>query len=88
MRVGGFPGGSVVRNPPADTGDAGSIRGRGRYPGVREDNPFPYSCLGNPMERAWWATVPEAEESDRTLRLNKNKITTKAMGIFFWMEST
>ena len=37
----GFPGGSVVKNPPAnagDTGDAGSIPGSGRSPGGGNDN--------------------------------------------------
>ena len=29
----GFPGGSVVKNPPANAGDAGSISGLGRSPG-------------------------------------------------------
>ena len=29
----GFPGGSVVKNLPADTGDAGSVPGLGRFPG-------------------------------------------------------
>ena len=29
----GFPGGSVVKNPPANAGDAGLILVRGRYPG-------------------------------------------------------
>ena len=29
----GFPGGSVVKNPPASTEDAGSIPGWGRSPG-------------------------------------------------------
>ena len=28
-----FPGGSVVKNPPADGGDAGSFHGSGRSPG-------------------------------------------------------
>ena len=28
-----FPGGSVVKNPPANSGDAGSIPGSGRSPG-------------------------------------------------------
>ena len=28
----GFPGGSVVKNPPANAGDAGSIPGVGRAP--------------------------------------------------------
>ena len=29
----GFPGGSVVKNLPANAGDAGSIPGSKRYPG-------------------------------------------------------
>ena len=47
----GFPGGSVVKNMPVKAGDAGSIPGSGRYPGEGNDNPFQYSCLGNPMDR-------------------------------------
>ena len=38
----------VVKNLPAnagDTGDAGSIPGSGRFPGVGNDNPLQYSCL-------------------------------------------
>ena len=54
----GFPGGSVVKNPPANAGDAGFIRGSGRSPGVGNGNPLQYSCLEHPMDRgAWWATV-------------------------------
>ena len=57
----GFPGGtSGIQNPPANAGDTrvtGSIPRSGRYPGVRNGNPFQYSCLKNPMDReAWWAT--------------------------------
>ena len=48
----------VVKSPPANVGDAGSIPGSGRSPGSRHDNPLWYSCLENPMDRgAWWATV-------------------------------
>ena len=36
----GFPGGSVVKNPPANAGDVGSIPGTGRSPGVGNDNPY------------------------------------------------
>ena len=50
----GFPGDSVVKNPPANVGvarDAGSIPGSGRYPGVGNYNLLQYSYLGSPMER-------------------------------------
>ena len=57
----GFPGGSVVKNPPANPGDARnevSIPGLGRSPGVGNGNPPQYSCLENSMDRAaWQATV-------------------------------
>ena len=54
----GFPGGSVVKNPPANARDAGSIPGLGKSPGEGNGNPLQYSCLGNPMDRgAWWATI-------------------------------
>ena len=54
----GFPRGSVVKNPPANTGDMGSVPGLRRSPGEGNDNRLHYSYLGNPMGReAWWATV-------------------------------
>ena len=55
----GFPGGSVVKNLPANTGDVGSISVWGRSPGEGNGNPLQYSCLENPMDRggAWQATV-------------------------------
>ena len=49
--VQGFPGGSVVKNPPANARDAGLIPGLGRSPGEGNGNPLQYSCLGNPMDR-------------------------------------
>ena len=57
----GFPGGSVVKNLPANAGtagDVGLIPGSGRAPGGGNGNSLQYSCLKNPMARgAWWATV-------------------------------
>ena len=53
-----FPGGSVVKNPPANAGDAGSIPGWGRSPGEGNGNSLQYSCLENPINKGgWWATV-------------------------------
>ena len=54
----GFPGGSVIKNLPANTEDVSLILGSGRSPGEGNGNPLQYSCLGNPMDRgAWQATV-------------------------------
>ena len=54
----GFPGGSVLKNLPANAGDRGSIPGLGKCPGEGNGNPVPDSCLENPMDRgAWRATV-------------------------------
>ena len=40
----GFPGGSEVKNPPANTGDVGSVPALGRSPGEGNGNPLQYSC--------------------------------------------
>ena len=57
----GFPGGAVVKNPPANAGD---IRNVGFTPGLRRSaggehgNPLQYSWFENSMDRGvWWATV-------------------------------
>ena len=62
----GFWGGSVVKNLPANAGDAVLILGSGRSPG--EENPLKYTYLRNPMDRgAWQATVRGvAKGSDMT----------------------
>ena len=54
----GLPGGSVVKNPPANPGDAGSIPGLERSPVKGNGNSSQYSFMGNPMDRGvWQATV-------------------------------
>ena len=48
-----FPGGRVVKYPPANAGDPRDrslIPGMGRSPGVGNSNPRQYSCLENSME--------------------------------------
>ena len=47
-----FPGGEVLKNPPANAGSAGDvglILGLGRFPGIGNGNPLQYSCLENFM---------------------------------------
>ena len=53
----GFPGGSVVKNPPANVGNAGLIPELGRSFGKGNGNPLQYSCLGNPMDRGAWRAI-------------------------------
>ena len=67
----GFPGGSGVKDLPANAGSnrgMGLIPGSGRSPGVRNGNALQYSCLGNPMDRgAWWAAVHGVTKSQTQL---------------------
>ena len=54
IQKGGFPGDSVIKNMPANTGDirdVGLIPGSGRAPGGAYGNPLQYSCLENPMDK-------------------------------------
>ena len=78
-----FPGGSVVKNPPANAGDAedaGSIPGLGRSPRGGNVNLLQYSCLRNPMDRGpWQDTVHRISELDMTEQLNN-----KAACIYFF----
>ena len=47
----GFPGGPVVKKPPASEGDLGFILVSGRSSGGGNGNPFQYSCLENSRDR-------------------------------------
>ena len=63
----GLPGGSVVKNPPANAGDTGLIIGLARYPGDGNGNSLQYSCLENPMDRGVrWATVYGVQHNGAT----------------------
>ena len=68
----GFPGGSVVKNLPAnagDTGEAGSSPGLGRSPGGGRGTPLQYSCLVNPTDRGVWGATVHGVTNSRP-RLN------------------
>ena len=67
----GFPGGSLIKNPPAnagDTRDVSSVPGLGRSSGEGNGNPLQFSCLGNPMDRGVKQSIVHgvAKESDTT----------------------
>jgi len=54
----GFPGGSMVKNPPANAGDTGLIPGSKISPGKGNGNSLQYSRLRNSMDRgAWWSQI-------------------------------
>ena len=71
----GFPGGSVVKSPPANAGDEGSIPGLGRSPEEGNGNPLQYSCLGNPMDRGAGGLQCMGLPKSQT-RLNDSTTTT------------
>ena len=73
----GFPGGSVVKNPPAHAGHIGLILESGRSLGEGNDNPLRHYCLGNPMERgAWWTSQSMGSRKSRLG--NQTTITTNS----------
>ena len=53
----GFPGGMLVKDLPANAGNAGdpgSVPGSGRPPGGGKGNPLQYSLPKNSMDRGPW----------------------------------
>ena len=53
----GFPGGSAVKNLPANAAEGCSIPESGRPPGGGNGNPLQYSCLENPKDREAWGAI-------------------------------
>ena len=56
----------MVKNPPANAGDMGSIPGLGRSPEEGNGNPLQYSCLENPMDREFWQAIVHGVAKSRT----------------------
>ena len=82
----GLPGGAVVKNLPANAGnarDTGSIPGLGSSPGEGNGNPLQNSCLGNPMDRgAWWATIRGVTKSQTQLSTHLVHVYLNKAAIF------
>ena len=66
----GFPGDSVVENPPANAGDAGLIPRLGRSPDKGNGNLLQYSCLGNLMDKGAWKAIVHGSPKSQTLLSN------------------
>ena len=64
------PGGMVIKNLPANPGDAGSVSWWGRSPREGNGNQLQYSCLGNPVDRGALqaAVYGVTKESDTTTK--------------------
>ena len=58
----------MVKNSPANAGDAGSSPGSGKSPGEGNSNPSHILAWRNPVDRgAWQATVHGVEKSQTQL---------------------
>ena len=76
----GIPGGSGVRNLPANAGEVGLIPGSGRCPGEGNGNPRHYFCLGNPMDTgAWWLQSMTSQRAGHDL-MTKQKPAVLPLG--------
>ena len=71
----------MIKNPPANAGDTGSIPGLGRSLGEGNGDSLQYPCLENPMDRGTWqATVDGAtkqwdiqkQEATRSFKVRDN----------------
>ena len=69
----------MVKNPPANVGDA-------RSPGEGNGNPLQYSCLGNPMDRGAWATVHRITRVEHNLAAKPSPPTSYKCTIFPFFE--
>ena len=81
----GFPGGLVVKNPPANAGDAGLITGLGRAPGEGNGNLLQYSWLGKPMDRGAWRAIVLGVARSQTQLSNHYHITLVFHLAIYWM---
>ena len=65
----GFPGGSEVKNLPANAEDMSSVPWLGRSYGEGNDNPLQYWCLGNPRDTGAQPGMRRAE--NKSLQVNR-----------------
>ena len=83
---GGFSGGLVVKNLPANAKDSGSIPGSGRSPGEGNGNPLQYCCL-----EILYTEVPGSSRDYKRVRQdlvlnnnNRRQVLKKWEGSIWW----
>ena len=80
----GFPGGSGLKNLPADE-DVALIPSPGRSPREGNGNPFQHSCLENPIDGgAWRATVHGVARSQTLLNGQITTIILSNYNMWLW----
>ena len=82
----GFPGGTVVKNVPANAGDAKDmdlIPGLGRSPGVLNGNPLQYSCLENSMDRGVLGAVVHGVTESNMTEHTRARTHTNTLLLFY-----
>ena len=74
----------MVKNPPANAGDAGAVDSTprsGRSLGIGSRIPLQYFCLENSMDRGAWQTTVQGVAKSQT------QLTTKhALNMYFYTE--
>ena len=87
-RINGLPGGSMVKNPPAnaeDTGNAVSIPGSGRSPGEVNGNALQFSCLEkNLMDRVLVGYSPCGHKELGTTEHTVTQMMYKCVSFLFF----
>ena len=66
IAVGGFPGGSDVKESACSAGDPDLIPESGITPRGENGNPLHFYCLENPMDRGVWQTIVHGVTKSRT----------------------
>ena len=77
----------MVKNPPANAGDSGSIPWLGRSPGGGNGNPLQYFWLENSMDGgAWWTTVQGVTKNrtqlNNSTHAHRNGEQSMGMGLY------
>ena len=78
MSLGANPA-SVLKNLPANAGDADSIARLGKSARKGNGSPLQYSCLGSPTEEVWWATVHGVAKKSQILLNDQTTVTTSSV---------